>query len=349
MVASTAPARLAEMPPDHMREMLGRLARHACRVADLDRACVFLRDQLSEVSMTVAAVHGLPQELVGQSFGIVDGMAGRVLLSGSPALVDGSGSAPARPLEHALGWTRGMVSVPVRWEGQVRAALSVGSSDPARQIGERDLEVVKEVAELGASAVEHAERRQDLEAAVEASMTTLARAVAMRDPRSGNSEQIVELAEGVGRELDLSDDELAELKLAALLRDVGKIAVPDSVLRKPGPLSAREWDVMKRHPEWGGEMIFGIPGLEGVAAIVVHHHEHYDGNGYPDRLAGPDISLRSRIVAACDAYDAMVSDRPYRPGLRPITALRELERRSGSQFDPEVVTALKKAARVSRE
>src|SRR3954463_13399849 len=101
----------AALPRDHSREALARLAKQACRVADLDRACVFLRDQLSEVSMTVAAVHGLPQELVGQSFGIVDGMAGRVLLSGSPALVDGSGSAPARPLEHALGWTRGMVSV----------------------------------------------------------------------------------------------------------------------------------------------------------------------------------------------------------------------------------------------
>src|SRR3954468_22778049 len=138
MVASTAPARLAEMPPDHMREMLGRLARHACKVADLDRACVFLRDQLSEVSMTVAAVHGLPQELVGQSFGIVDGMAGRVLLSGSPALVDG-GAASSGAREHALGWTRGMVSVPVRWAGQVRAALAVGSSDPDRVIDERDL------------------------------------------------------------------------------------------------------------------------------------------------------------------------------------------------------------------
>ncbi|MFL5886590.1 MAG: HD-GYP domain-containing protein [Thermoleophilaceae bacterium] len=331
-----------------MREMLARLARHACVAADLDRACVFLRDQLSEVSMTVAAVHGLPQELVGQSFGIVDGTAGRVLLSGSPALVDG-GAASAGPREHALGWTRGMVSVPVRWAGQVRAALAVGSSDPDRVIDERDLEVVSEIAELGASAIEHAERRQELEAAVEASMSTLARAVAMRDPRSGQSDRIVDLAEGIGRELGLSEDELAELRLAALLRDVGKIAVPDAVLRKPGPLSGREWDVMRRHPEWGGEMVFGIPGLEGVAAIVVHHHEHYDGNGYPDRLAGPDISLRSRIVAACDAYDAMVSDRPYRSALRPITALRELERRSGTQFDPEVVTALKKAARVSRE
>src|SRR5689334_6819041 len=145
MAHSTAPARKAETPPDHLRETLARLAGHACRVLNLDRGCVFLRDQLSEVSMTVAAVHGLPQELVGQSFGIVEGMAGRVLLSGSPALVD-AGTSAARPLEQALGWTRGMVSVPVSWAGQVRAALSVGSSDPARDIGARDLEVLSEVA-----------------------------------------------------------------------------------------------------------------------------------------------------------------------------------------------------------
>src|SRR5262249_17995277 len=154
--------RLAAAPPDHMRDMLGRLARHACEVADVDRACIFLRDQLSEASMTVAAVHGLPDELVGQSFGIVDGTLGHVLWRGGPTLVDARSALPG-PLGQALGRTSAIASVPVRWAGEVRAALSVGCSDRRRELDERDIEVLSEVADLGAIAVEHAERRQDLE------------------------------------------------------------------------------------------------------------------------------------------------------------------------------------------
>jgi hypothetical protein len=339
----------ADLPRDHPREALARLAEQACRIAGLDRACIFLRDQLSEVSMTVAAVHGLPDEMVGESFGIVDGLAGRVLITGRPVLVDDYTAFP-RVVEPGSVRTRAVASVPIRWSGQVRGALSAGSMDPGRRIGPQDLAVLCEVAELGALALEHAEARQELEAATRASVSALARAVDMRDPRSPQqAEKVVELAAAVAEELGVGPEELPEIRMAALLRDVGKLAVPDSVLRKPGPLGSREWELMRRHPEWGGEMIFGIPGLEGVAAIVVHHHEHYDGGGYPDGLVGTDISPASRIVAVCDAYSAMICDRPYRPALRPITAIRELERRSGSQFDPEAVVALTKVARATRE
>lgn len=337
----TATPSAAELPRDHPRDALARLAEQACAIAGLDRACIFLRDQLSEVSMTVAAVHGLPGEMVGQSFGIVDGLAGRVLITGRPVLVSDYAGLPR---------TRAVASVPIRWSGQVRAALSAGSVDPDRRIGPEDVETLCEVAELGALALEHAEARQELEAAMRASVSALARAVDMRDPRSPQRpEHVVELATEVARELGVADEELPEIRMAALLRDVGKLALPDSILRKPGPLGAREWELVRRHPELGGEMIFAIPGLEGVAAIVVHHHESYDGSGYPEGLAATDIPLASRIVAVCDAYGAMTCDRPYRPALRPITAIRELERRSGSQFDPEAVAALTRRARATRE
>ena len=124
-----------------------------------------LRDRLSEASMTVAAVHGLPLELVGQSFRIVDGVAGRVLLTGRAVLV---GDDPVLP--------RPMATVPVSWSGEVRAALSVGSSDPRREIGARDVAVLCEVGELAADAIEHAETRQELEGAMRASLATLSRA-----------------------------------------------------------------------------------------------------------------------------------------------------------------------------
>jgi len=153
----------------------------------------------------------------------------------------------------------------------------------------------------------------------------------------GHAAEVAELALDLGRDLDLSSHELLELELAARLHDVGKRAVPDSILCKPASLSAAEWSVMRRHPEWGSGMLADVPGLEAVADAVHAHHERWDGSGYPLGLVGESIPLASRIVGVCDAFSAMTADRPYRAALSAGDALRELQRCSGSQFDPAIV------------
>ena len=140
-------------------------------------------------------------------------------------------------------------------------------------------------------------------------------------------------------QMNIRGPELATLRRGALLHDVGKIGVPDNVLRKPTALSEGEWAVMKRHPEFGARIIAGIPFLEDVARIVRHHHERWDGMGYPDGLKGDRIPLGARIFAVGDSFDAMTSDRPYRPGLSKEEALTELERNIGTQFHPAVAKA----------
>ena len=141
----------------------------------------------------------------------------------------------------------------------------------------------------------------------------MAGAVEMRDAYTGeHSEAVVRLARRVGQKLGLSDKDLAALEIGARLHDVGKIGVPDSVLRKAGPLDGAEWQIMRRHPEWGAQLVDRVPGLKHVSQIVRHAHERWDGDGYPDRLNCTDIPLESRIIFACDAYHAMTSDRPYR-------------------------------------
>jgi putative nucleotidyltransferase with HDIG domain len=139
--------------------------------------------------------------------------------------------------------------------------------------------------------------------------------------------------------MSISGAELATLRRGALLHDIGKIGVPDNVLRKPTALSEGEWAVMKRHPEFGAQIISGIPFLEDVARIVRHHHERWDGMGYPDGLRGDRIPLGARIFAVGDSFDAMTSDRPYRRGLLIDAAREEIRRCANSQFDPAVVTA----------
>jgi HD-GYP domain-containing protein (c-di-GMP phosphodiesterase class II) len=148
------------------------------------------------------------------------------------------------------------------------------------------------------------------------------------------------MVRAVGEELGVDAAALAEFKLAAVLHDLGKIRVPDAILSKPGPLDEDERAVVNRHPIWGAELLACVPGFEAIAAIVRFHHERWDGKGYPDGLSGDRIPLASRVIAACDAYHAITSERPYRRTRSEEEALAELWANSGSQFDPAVVAAL---------
>jgi diguanylate cyclase (GGDEF)-like protein len=150
---------------------------------------------------------------------------------------------------------------------------------------------------------------------------------------------VAALAVAVGRELDLTAEQLDEVARAAELHDVGKLAIPDEILHKPGPLGADEWDLMRQHTITGERILAAAPAMRPVAAIVRSSHERYDGGGYPDGLAGERILLGARIVAVCDAYHAMTSARPYQPTLERDAAIAELRRCAGTQFDPAVVEA----------
>jgi two-component system, cell cycle response regulator len=147
------------------------------------------------------------------------------------------------------------------------------------------------------------------------------------------------LAVAVGRRLGMPEESLPELLHGAELHDVGKIGLPESILRKPGPLDADEWAFMRRHTVIGERFLLAVPALRSVAALVRASHERWDGTGYPDGLAGEEIPLGARIIAVCDAFDAMVTDRPYRAGMPRAEAEAELRRCAGSQFDPAVVAA----------
>ncbi|HVP03064.1 MAG TPA: HD domain-containing phosphohydrolase [Solirubrobacteraceae bacterium] len=176
---------------------------------------------------------------------------------------------------------------------------------------------------------------------VRAVVRALAVTLQARDGYTGeHADAVHDLSLGVGARLGLDGAQMAELAAVALLHDVGKIGIPDEVLHKPGPLDEREWALMREHPVIGERILASVPGLEAVARAVRHEHERWDGRGYPDGLRGSQIPLSSRIVLACDAWHALVSDRPYRTALPREAATAELCRCSGTQFDPHVVSAL---------
>jgi diguanylate cyclase (GGDEF)-like protein len=172
------------------------------------------------------------------------------------------------------------------------------------------------------------------------STDVLLRALAERHPSlEGHLGGVAHLAEAVGRHLGLEGEALDHVRVAAELHDVGKVAIPDAILNKPGPLDDKEWAFMRRHTLIGERIVAAAPALGAVAKLVRASHERWDGDGYPDRTAGEDIPLGARIVAVCDAYDAIVADRAYRRGRSPAEAMEELERCAGAQFDPAVVAA----------
>ena len=169
----------------------------------------------------------------------------------------------------------------------------------------------------------------------------LAMALLERDRYTGeHSEAVIEMAGAVARGLGLSEDEIQLIKAAALLHDIGKVAISDDVLNKPGQLDESQWQLMRQHPVIGERILRAVPGMGVLARIVRHEHESYDGSGYPDGIAGDEIPMGSRIILACDAYHAMTSDRPYRAAMRHEDAVDELLDNAGKQFDPQVIEQL---------
>lgn len=213
-----------------------------------------------------------------------------------------------------------------------------------RMLKDRYQEKLEELVMQRTAALDQA--LEDLESSYRITLKALVQALETRDFEThGHSERVVTFSLRLGYELGLNKEALRNLELGALLHDIGKIGVPDAILRKPAPLNEDEWYKMRLHPIHGQRILRNIPFLEGAAQIVAQHHEKWDGTGYPLGLRGKEIEIGARIFAVVDAFDAMISNRVYRRGRSYEDALAELEKFAGTQFDPEIVEAFKNVPR----
>jgi hypothetical protein len=236
------------------------------------------------------------------------------------------------------------VSVPITFsDGRFYGTLCGASHATQPTLEYRDLQFLNVVARMIADQLEREalhERSRTLELEATAASTLMA-ALGARDGYTGShSEAVVGFAVAVAERLGLDGDDLTRVRQAALLHDVGKIAVPDAILNKPGRLTEQEWQVMRLHPLTSERIAREAPGLEALAPVLRGEHERWDGRGYPDGIAGEAIPLVSRIIFVCDAYHAMTSDRPYRRALAPAIAREEIATGAGSQFCPTCAAAL---------
>jgi putative nucleotidyltransferase with HDIG domain len=245
---------------------------------------------------------------------------------------------------------RGCYLVPIFLKNSLSGVLTLGYRHHSEHIRE-DLLRGRQIADQIAVALENVHLIEELNLLNVGTIRALANAVDAKSPwTAGHSWRVTSVALNIGREIGLSVPELETLQKGGLFHDIGKIGVPESILDKPGKLTDEEYATIRKHPEIGAEIMGPIKGYQNLIPIVLQHHEWFNGKGYPHGLAGDAISLGARILAVADVYDALISDRPYRPGWEYSRVISFLEENSGSQFDPAVVqTVLKFNDRMTLE
>ena len=320
---------------DVLREFLG--PRHDCETArSAEEALALMSGRefnlvVSDISM--GGMSGL--ELVARARQVAPETV-VIVVSGSHSIDGAVGALRAGAFDFITKpFDLGQVELAVR-----RALEHQGLLASKRRYEDRLQQLIDErTAELDAALA-------SLDAAYRQTLKALVSALEARDHEThGHSERVVSFSLRLGRELGLDAERLRALEFGSLLHDIGKIGVPDAILRKPAALSRAEWERMRQHPLMGERILRGIEFLKGAVRVVAEHHERWDGAGYPSGLKGEEIDLAARVFAVADAFDAMTSDRVYRCGMPYEAAAAELERCAGRQFDPRVVAAFRAVPR----
>jgi putative nucleotidyltransferase with HDIG domain len=276
-----------------------------------------------------------------------EGIAGWVVTNNQPVLIDDVKSDPrhsGRFDDRSKFQTRSMICVPMVIKNKVVGVLQAINKLGDAGFSQTDLDLLISLSHEVAIAVDNARLYNELRETFYQTAEALADAIEKRDPYTGNhTRRVMHYSMAISRFMDLTEVEIENLRLAAILHDIGKIGVEDSVLRKDGELNDEEYEKIIRHPEIGVDILGHIKRLEGVIPGMKSHHERIDGTGYPEQIKDGDIPLIAKIIAVADTFDAMTTDRPYRSALTDRQAMEELKRFVGTQFDRAVVNAFIKS------
>jgi len=313
------------------------------KVMDAEGCSVLLIDEKEKKLQFAAASGAKKEEIKKLSLDMGEGVAGWVVQNDQPLLIDdvSKDARFSKRVDEILGQeTKSLICIPLKVKQKIIGVMEVINKRGDRTFSERDKALFKPLSAQAAVAIERAKLYQDLEDMYISTVRSLAAAIDAKDPYTrGHSERVNRFCMVIAKELGLDEKMQKNVQLCALLHDVGKIGVPISVLRKKEKLTDEDWAYIRRHPVLGAEIISPIRQLAELAPSIRHHHERYDGGGYPDNLKGEQIPLVGRMLAVADTFDALTSERPYRNGLSDKAALEEIEACKGTQLDPMCVEA----------
>ncbi|MCS6910109.1 MAG: GAF domain-containing protein [Anaerolineales bacterium] len=335
-------------------EMLPEILDQVLNVLNADGAALAMHDPATNGAV-IEMARGSWATSTGIRLAPGEGISSHVIATGKPYLTDDIYADPRmthRDLIHGL---RAVACVPLIAHQQILGALWVGRASGRRSgtntlapnpgFSEAEVHLLTAIADITANALRretlHEQTQRlaaDLAQAYDATLEGWARALELRDEATkGHTRRVTEMAVELARAMGMNEEELIRLRRGALLHDIGKMGIPDSILLKPDKLTDEEWKIMRQHPTYAHDMLEPIAYLRPALDIPYCHHEKWDGTGYPRGLKGEEIPLGARIFAVVDVWDALTSDRPYRPALPEEQALAYIREQSGKHFDPQVV------------
>jgi len=292
--------------------------------------------------LEIVAARGLPEEVVKNTrIPIGKGIAGKVAEEGEPILCENIETDKRFFRESNEKYTsKSFVSVPLKVKNRVIGVLNVNNKELRQMFDEKDLKLLTILADQSAMTIENAELYKHMQDTYLGTIQTLARAIDAKDPHTrGHSDRVTRYAVKIAKEMNLSESAVRNIEYSALIHDIGKIGIQEAILTKKGKLTETEYEIVKMHPLIGESIITPVKFLNGIAPLILYHHERFNGKGYLEGLRGESIPLGARIISVADAFDAMTSNRPYRKALTKEEARKELEKESGERFDPQVIKA----------
>ena len=320
-----------------IEDVLSSVFNNIVKTLEAEIGYLMLFDPGEEV-LTIKRAHGLTKDVIKRTrIKMGESIAEMVAQSGEPMIIRRGTDALQNKGRKRYGYINCICAL-LKTKKRLIGIINLNRKRDSEPFTEDDLNLLSTMAHEAATAIENVSLYRDLCEGYLSTVHAMISALEVKDPYiKGHSDAVARYAVAIAKRLNISPQGIETIEMAALLHDIGKIGIHEDILNKPGKLDEEDWKEMKKHPEIGLKILNGVNFPWDIRPVIYHHHERYDGKGYPAGIKGKEIPLGARIIAVADSYDSITSERAYRKGLSKKAAIKELERVAGAQLDPEIV------------